>query len=85
MSLKDFKTYFSRVQICRLNDDYKYAFLKARKTARTAGPGRGAKPRNRHQKPTTRWGSQVARAGNSATSARVANWTRMKGTTPLQT
>ncbi len=32
MSLQDLKKYFSRVQICRLNDDYKYAFLKARQS-----------------------------------------------------
>src|SRR3546814_9485288 len=37
----------------------------------------------RVQNPTMRCGSQVARAGNSATIASVTNCTRMKGTTPL--
>lgn len=29
MCLEDMKTYFSRVQICRNNDAYKYSYLKA--------------------------------------------------------
>lgn len=30
MSLEDMCKYFGRIQICRINDNYKYASLKAR-------------------------------------------------------
>ena len=30
MCLEDIRKYFSRVQICRVNDNYKYSFFKAR-------------------------------------------------------
>jgi calpain-15 len=30
MAIEDLRKYFSRVQICRINDNYKYSSLKAR-------------------------------------------------------